>query len=297
MIKRTVYIGNPYSLAVKNNQLQLSNKTTGKINNLPFDEIGFLILDNRQINITHSVMQKCAEENIAVIFCNATHHPASMTLHLDTNTVQTELFTAQINASEPLKKNLWKQTIQAKIHNQAMLLKKHNKDYQFLLTQKEKVKTGDSDNREAHCSKHYWKHLLPIEGFRRKRDGLPPNQLFNYAYSILRAAVARSLSGSGLLPTLGIHHKNKYNSYCLADDIMEPYRPFVDELILDWILNEGQYDEISKEFKAQSYQLLSCDTYFKNTTRPMMIGLSFTTASLAKCYKGEKTKINYPELK
>ncbi len=296
MIKRTVYISNPFYLNIKNEQLQLTNKDSGEINSLPIEDVGFLILDNKQIIATQTVFQKCAEQNISVVICDDSHHPTSMLFHLDTNTIQTEIFAAQANASEPLKKQLWKQTVQAKIRNQAALLKKYNIENAYLLNMAKDVKSGDIDNREGAAAKYYWKNLFPIENFKRDRFGDPPNQLLNYTYAILRAAVARSLSGSGILPTLGIHHRNKYNSFCLADDIMEPFRPFADEVVLNWILS-NEYNTITKEFKIQVLNLLTRDTFFTKTKRPMMIGLTFTTASLAKCYQGKQKTINYPTLK
>jgi len=201
----------------------------------------------------------------------------------------------QIAATEPLKKQLWKQTIESKIKNQATLLKKYKKEYKFLIALSQDVKSGDTTNREAVAAKYYWKNLFDIPDFFRDRYGFPPNNLLNYGYAILRAAVARSLTGSGLLPTLGIHHHNRYNAYCLADDIMEAYRPWVDEIVLAQCVNNEAPDDLTKELKAELLGVLSCDTKFEKVTRPLMVGLSITTASLAKCYEGEIRKIEYPE--
>lgn len=210
MLKRTLFFSNPYHLSTKYEQLVLTDKNSGEVKQAPIEDIGFVILDHPQITLTQSVMQLLAEKKVAVVFCDKKHHPSSMLLNLDGNTIQSELFKEQVKASEPLKKQLWRQTIEAKIKNQAFLLKKLDKPYEQLIRMGSLVKSGDSTNQEAIASKFYWKHVFDIKNFRRDRYGMPPNPLLNYGYAILRAAVARALVGSGLLPTLGIHHKSKY---------------------------------------------------------------------------------------
>ena len=218
-----------------------------------------------------------------------------MLFHLDSHQTQTEHFRAQVEASEPLKKQLWKQTIKAKIRNQAAVLDFADRDGEALRYMARKVRSGDADNQEARAARFYWPMLFG-EDFLRKRFGNPPNNLLNYGYAVLRAAVARALTGSGLLPTLGIHHRNKYNAYCLADDVMEPYRPYVDQLV--WELSEaGQAEEeLSAGLKSELLKILSCDVIINRKKRPLMVGLSQTTASLARCFKGEARKITYPVL-
>ena len=297
MIKRILYFSNPYHLSFKNNQLIITSKDTGETKPAAIEDLGFLVLDNQQITFTQSVMQELAENNTAVVFCNKKHHPSSMLFHLDTNSVQTEIFTDQINAKEPLKKNLWKQIIENKINNQAALIKKIGKNEKPLLLFASKVNSGDTTNREAQASRYYWQNIFDIENFKRERFGMPPNPSLNYGYSILRAAVARALTGSGLLSTLGIHHHNKYNAYCLADDIMEPYRPFVDECVLEIINENPDYQIMDKYQKAKLLNILNMDVEFEKFTRPLMVGLSLTSASLVKCFSGEIKKINYPVLK
>lgn len=295
MLKRTVFISNPVHLAVKNEQLTVSNKSSGEISTLPLDDIAYLIFDNQQITFTHYLMQKCSEYNIATVFCDATHHPTSILYNLDGHHVQTEISNAQISASEPLKKNLWKQTVVAKINNQALLLAKINKDHKFLLNLSKNVLTGDSDNREGVASKYYWQNIFDFDGFKRERFGDAPNALLNYTYSLLRAATARAIVGSGMLPMLGIHHHNKYNAYCLADDVMEPYRPYADLLVLEYI-SSNESLEITSNFKKFAMRIFTCDVEFQKTTRPLTIGLTFTTASLAKCYLGKQKNLTYPRL-
>lgn len=244
MIKKTLYFGNPAYLSLRNAQLIIKLPEVVKNNTLPerfkeeaeitkpIEDIGVVVLDHLQITITSGLLNALLENNCAVITCDNKSMPTGLMLPLYGNTTQNERFRHQIEASLPLKKQLWQQTIKTKINNQAAILKKcTNQEIRCMKVWSSDVKSGDSDNLEARAAAYYWKNLFNIEGFTRDRDGIPPNNLLNYGYAILRAIVARSLVSSGLLPTLGIHHHNRYNAYCLADDIMEPYRPYVDELV------------------------------------------------------------------
>jgi CRISPR-associated protein Cas1 len=219
-----------------------------------------------------------------------------MLLPLDSNHIQTEVFAYQIAASEPLKKGLWKQTIEAKITNQALLLEKLGRSAQDIKNLARTIKSGDTENREGFAARLYWQRMFNKE-FYRDRFGPPPNHFLNYGYSILRSAVARALAGSGLLATLGIHHHNRYNSYCLADDIMEPYRPYVDELVVELFRNNPDAFNIEKEHKAELLKLMAIDVEIGEVKRPLMVALSITTASLARCFSGESRKIVYPVFK
>ncbi|MBN1158140.1 MAG: type II CRISPR-associated endonuclease Cas1 [Bacteroidales bacterium] len=296
MLRRTLYFGNPYFISTRNEQLLISSKETGEGNSIPIDDLGCIIFDHPQITFTQGVMQKLSEANVALVVCDAQHMPASMMLHLDTNTVQTELFGHQVRASEPLRKNLWKQTVSAKIGNQAALLELLGHDPGFLRSLATKVRSGDTSNAEATASRHYWPRLTGMKEFRRERYGMPPNPSLNYGYAILRAAVARALCSSGLLPTLGIHHHNKYNAFCLADDVMEPYRPFVDAEVRRQMDASADYHDLNKDRKAGLLRVLSADVAIGKVTRPLMVALSTTTASLAGCFEGSRKKIEYPHL-
>ncbi len=294
MIKRTLFFSNSYYLNFKQNQLLVTDKETGEIQTIPVEDIGFVVVEHPQVTFSQYLMSKLIENNVAVVFCNEKHMPASMLLHLDSHHLQNELFRNQIDAKLPLKKKLWQQTIKAKIKNQKLLLEQLERDTGNLGTYLKNVRSDDATNQEAAASRHYWSQLFPIEDFKRHRDGIPPNSLLNYGYAILRAAVARSLVGSGLLPTLGIHHRNRYNAYCLADDMMEPYRPFVDKTVAEMVNSGNRYDELDKEAKAKLLNVLTMDVCFKKHTKPLMIGLSNTTASLARCFNGEAGKLDYP---
>ena len=294
MIKRTVAIENPSRLSVKHDQLIIEQDGTvaGKI---PVEDIGVLIIDNPAVLYTHGCLTALLENNAAVILSTKNHHPAGLLLPLDTNSVQSERFQKQIEASIPLKKTLWKQTVQSKINNQARLLEETGGEPLRLKELSKEVKSGDTSNLEAQASRYYWPRLLGKE-FRRERFGKSPNNLLNYGYMVLRAAVARSLVSSGLLPTLGIHHHNRYNAYCLADDIMEPFRPFVDRRVHQLNREEENPDILSKEIKQELLKVLTEDVRFEKETRPLTVGLRQTTASVYQCFAGEKKKIDYPVL-
>lgn len=260
---------------------------------IPIEDIGFVVLEHQHTDISLPLLNALSDNNVAVILCGNDFMPNAMLMNLDSNKTQGESYRTQIEASEPLKKGLWKQIIEAKIRNQAALLNKLGKDGDRLKPCYTNVKSGDSDNREGIAAKIYWSELFG-NGFIRLRDGVEPNNLLNYGYTLLRAAVARSLMGSGLFPAFGIFHRNRYNSFPLADDIMEPYRPYVDEIVFR-LYAEGE-QQLTKEVKTKLLGLLFADTAFGKVTRPLDVGLTMTTASLAKCFAGTQKKISYPLL-
>ena len=297
MIKRTLYFGNPAYLKTLNEQLIVELPDTGEKKQVPIEDIGIVILDHQQITITQALIAKLLENNTALITCNDTHHPTGLLLNLDGNTLQSQKFKAQIEASQPLKKQLWQQTVSAKIANQAALLGIEKAANGILLRYAKDVKSGDSGNHEAKAAAYYWKHLFhEFLQFKRDRYGEPPNNLLNYGYAILRAVVARNLVGSGLLPTLGIFHRNQYNAYCLADDIMEPYRPFVDQVVCKIISMNGQYLDMTPAMKKELLTIPVIDVMIDEQKSPLMLAVQRTTASLSKCYEGESRKLLYPEL-
>lgn len=297
MIKRTLYFGNPAYLKTSNDQLIIGMHDSGETKSTPIEDIGLLILDHQQITVTQALLAKLLANNTAVITCDNTHHPAGMLLSLDGHSLQSQKFQAQVGATIPLKKQLWQQTVIAKIKNQAAMLAFAREENKLLLNLAIIVKSDDSENCEAQAAAYYWKKVFPgFLEFRRERYGPPPNNLLNYGYAILRASVARSLVASGLLPTLGIHHRNQYNAYCLADDIMEPYRPYVDYTVYQLIRNNGQYLEMSPSMKKALLEIPSMDVKIDGKKSPLMNAVQRTTASLAKCYEGHSRKILYPEM-
>jgi CRISPR-associated protein Cas1 len=297
MIKRTLYFGNPAYLKTKNEQLLIDVEETEDPKSVPIEDIGLVILDHQQITITQAVMAKLLQNNTAIITCDNTHHPVGLQLCLDGHTLQSQKFKAQINASSALKKHLWQQTVSKKIENQAALLFIERAENKYLLNLASSVKSGDSSNNEAKAASYYWKHIFPeFLEFRREREGRPPNNLLNYGYAILRAVVARSLVASGLLPTLGIFHRNQYNAYCLADDLMEPYRPFVDKIICGIIRGNGKFLEMTPSMKKDLLRIPAIDVVIDGQKSPLMNAVQRTTASLAKCFEGSSRKLLFAEL-
>jgi len=298
MIKRTLYFGNPAYLKTANEQLVIEMHDGGETKSAPIEDVGLLILDHQQITITQALLAKLLANNTAIISCDDTHHPTGMMLSLDGHTLQSQKFQAQVDATVPLKKQLWQQTVAAKIENQAAMLAFRREENKLLLNLAASVKSGDSENHEAQAAAYYWKRVFPdFLAFRRERYGPPPNNLLNYGYAILRALVARSLVASGMLPTLGIHHRNQYNAYCLADDIMEPYRPYVDYVVYQIIRNNGQHLDMSPSMKKALLEIPAMDVMIDGKKSPLMNAVQRTTASLAKCFEGTSRKILYPELK
>jgi len=297
MVKRTLYFGNPAYLKTKTEQLVIESAERDEPVTVPIEDIGLLIVDHAQVTITSGLMAKLLEKNVAFITCDATHHPTGLMLNLDGHTLQSKQFAAQLEAPLPVKKQLWQQTITAKIYNQATLLKQQGKENKLLLNYAKEVKSGDSENHEAKAAGYYWKTLFPpfIE-FKRDRFGMPPNNMLNYGYAVLRAVVARSLVGSGLLPTLGIFHRNQYNAYCLADDIMEPYRPFVDKLVCAMVNPLALEFDLTPAHKKQLLTVPAMDVCIDGEKSPLMVAVQRTTASLAKCFEGKAKKIVYAEL-
>ena len=294
MLKRTLFFSTPFCLSLKDNQMVINTKQMPDMKRtVPIEDIGFVVLEHQQTNITLPLLNALSDNNVAVIFCDKNLMPNAMLMNLDSNTTQGETYRAQIDASEPLKKGLWRQVVEAKIRNQAALLNKLGKDGDILKPLYMNVKSGDSDNREGIAAKLYWSELFG-KGFVRSREGAEPNNMLNYGYTLLRAAVARALMGSGLFPAFGIFHRNRYNAFPLADDIMEPYRPYVDEIVYALYTNGER--ELTKDVKAQILSLLFADTVFGKITKPLEVGLTTTTASLAKCFNGEQKKISYPQL-
>jgi CRISPR-associated protein Cas1 len=297
MLKKTILIENKSAVTMKNQQLVL--KTELKESIIPIEDIGFLVLDHSEIYLSIPAMNALIENNTALIICGKNHLPNGLFMNLNSHHIQQEIFRNQIEASVPLKKQLWQQTIVEKIKNQGALLSKITKRTNSLEFLASKVLSGDSSNMEGVAAQNYWKHFpfpnLAKAGIKRERFGDYPNNFLNYGYAILRAATARALSGSGLLNTLGIHHKSKYNAFALADDIMEPFRPIVDEAVFE-IMRHYDEQELNTEIKAQLLQTLTRTVYFKEEKSPLMVALQKTASSLQQCYTGNRKKIKYPKL-
>lgn len=293
MQKRILSVERPFHLSVRNSQLVLRDKENEEEHQRPLEDIGVLVLENERTTFTNAMLQAALEHNVAVVICDAQHMPSGLFMPLRHNTLLQERHDAQVTATEALKAKLWQRTVEAKIKNQALLLDQRAKAGEPLHFMATQVERGDATNVEARAAKRYWEMLFVIE-FSRERYGNWPNPALNYGYAILRAAMARALVSAGLLPSLGIHHHNRYNPYCLADDIMEPYRPFVDAAVLE--IMEIGHDELNKEAKKALLQVLHSDVRGGSTANVLMAELDKTAASLAQCYLGEAKEIHYPSL-
>lgn len=310
MIKKTLCFSNPAYLSLRNRQLVIrlpEVETCSRIDEafkqvsqhtIPIEDIGVVVIEHQRITISSGLLEALLENNCAVITCDGRSLPVGLLLPLCGNTTQSERFRHQLDASVPLRKQLWQQTVRQKILNQASVLLRYTcQETRCMNTWAAEVKSGDTQNMEARAAAYYWKHLFTnIPNFVRDREGTPPNHLLNYGYAVLRAVMARSLVISGLLPTLGIHHHNRYNAYCLADDMMEPYRPYVDELVLDIISKVDDYTPLTKEIKMMLLTIPTIDVTIEGKRSPLMVAALQTTASLYKCYTGELRRVALPEI-
>lgn len=295
MIKRTLFFGNPAYLSTKNEQIVISYPDKEQeTKTVAIEDIGVIVLENQQITITNGLLEKLTHNNVALINCDQQHLPIGLLMPLSGHSEQTERFKNQINASVPLKKNLWQQTISSKIANQGGLLKEKGIPMRKMELWAKEVTSGDSLNHEARAAVYYWQSLIKVENFTRGQKGIPPNNLLNYGYAILRAITARALVSSGMLPTLGIFHRNKYNAYCLADDIMEPYRPYVDLIVCHIMETVDSYEELTIEIKKQLLNIATIDVNIDGKNSPLMVAMSRTTNSLHECFEGSSRRILYP---
>lgn len=292
MLKKSILIERKSRVSCKNLQLIIKNES--REGSIPVEDIGFVVIDSPEVYISIPALNLLIANNAAVIICDASHLPNGLFLNLNSHHIQQEVFKHQIAASVPLKKQLWQQTIIEKIKNQGFLLEhitQQNNKLDFIAS---KVLSGDTTNMEGVAASFYWKSFFNHD-FKRERFGNYPNNFLNYGYAILRAATARALSGSGLLNTLGIHHKSKYNAFALADDIMEPFRPLVDETV-HFIMEHYDEQELTTEIKSELLKILTRTVYFKNEKSPLMVALQKTASSLQQCYTGHRKKIKYPQL-
>ena len=295
MLKRSLVFMHPAALSLRNGQMVIIRKEISDDNlTVPIEDIGLVMINHAMVSLTIPLLNALTEQNVAVIFCNEKGMPASMLYNLQGNTTQGETLRNQLEVGEVLKKTLWKQIIEAKIKNQAALLNKMGKEGSILKPLYTNVKSGDSDNREGIAARLYWTALFGRD-FIRDRNIPGINSLLNYGYSVLRAAVTRALVSSGLFPALGIFHHHRSNAFPLSDDLMEPFRPFVDEIVFE--LTTQDEAELNTATKSRLIRVLYVDTYFSKVTRPLSVGLSMTMASLAKCYAKEQKKLVVPLLK
>lgn len=295
MLKQTLVFTNPFRLSLKNAQLVAASKEMPEeVRTIPIEDVGMVMIENQMVSVTMPLLNELVDAGVAVVLCDKKGLPHAMLQNLDGHNLQGEFLRNQVEVGEVLRKQLWKQIIEAKIRNQSALLEKLHGRGALLKPYYMNVKSGDSDNREGLAARLYWGTLFGTD-FTRSREGDDINALLNYGYTVLRAATARALVSAGLTPSLGLFHHNRSNAFPLADDLMEPYRPFVDEIVFRLCI-EGQM-EVNKETKTELIGVLTCDTFFPKVTRPLQIGLSMTMASLAKCYAGTQKNLSLPSLK
>lgn len=296
MLYRSIYIGNPAYLKLKDKQLKVTDpESKEEKGSVPIEDIGLLMLDHYQITLSHQLIQELMKNNVILISCDERHLPLAGMLPFSGNSLFSERVKTQIEASEPLKKQLWKQTIECKIQNQLKVLEQLDKYASPMYEYHKQVKSGDTTNMEGIAAQHYWKYLIDND-FLRERLGDYPNPFFNFGYGVLLSIMARALVDTGLLLVLGIFHRNKYNPYCLASDIMEPYRPIVDLLVMKWLQLHPEKQSLDKESKTFLLQIATQDVNIEKLVRPLIVGVKMTASSLLKCYTGEKRQISYPEL-
>ncbi len=297
MIKRTLFFGNPAYLSTKNEQLVVNFPEDEKPPaTIPIEDLGFVVLEHPQITVTNGLLTKLIQNKTAVVTCDKQHLPCSLLQPLTGHSEQTERFRQQLNASVPLKKNLWQQTVMAKINNQAAHLQERQLYAKKLFRWATEVKSGDAANHEAIAAAFYFQNLFAhIPDFSRNQKGIPPNNLLNYGYAILRAVTARALVSTGLLPSLGIFHKNKYNAFALADDIMEPYRIYVDALVYEMVQSGEEVSELTKSLKTDLLSIPAMDVSIDGKKSPLMVAMSRTTNSLYECFLGSSRKVLYPD--
>lgn len=295
MLYRSIYIGNPAYLKLKDFQMKIiCPDTKEEKGSVPVEDMGVLMLDHWQITLSHQLIQYLMEKKVVIISCDSYHLPMGIMLPMYGHTEHSARVKDQLEASEPLKKQLWKQTVEWKIKNQTAVLQRFGKYDEPMHAYLSQVKSGDSTNMEGIAAQHYWKHLISLD-FLRERKGDMPNPMLNFGYGVLRSMIARGLVETGLLPVLGIFHKNKYNPYCLADDVMEPYRPFVDFAVMRYLDSFPDTRELTKEAKAHLLQLATMDVKIDGVVRPLLVAVKMSCVSLYKCYTGEKRQIAYPE--
>jgi len=296
MIKRIIEISqSKRHLAIRLGQLVISENHT-ELTTIPCEDIGILLVEHPGTTYTHSVFTELIRFGAAVVFCGGDHHPAGMLLPIEGNTVQTERFRQQIEAKEPLKKQLWRQLVRAKIRHQAEIAGQDSDVYKELMGLRERVRSGDTENIEAQASKKYWAAFISTIDFKRNIEGAPPNNLLNYGYIVMRAAVARALCSAGLHPSIGLHHCNKYNAFCLADDVLEPFRGFVESKVKQICETQIEINDLTQPIKARLLEVLYQEVKIGEISGPLMVGLHRTAASLVRCFTGEQKEMDLPEI-
>lgn len=294
MIKRIVEISNPSYLHLKNKQMVIE-RDGQEIGNIPIEDLGVLILDHPAIVHTQGLLAACFEQNVAVLLCDGKHLPSAILLPLEGHTLHSKILRQQIAASEPTAKRIWQRIVQAKIREQAKVLQSAIGNSSPLNLYANKVKSGDPDNIEAQAARIYWQKLFGAD-FRRDQDAEGINAMLNYGYAVIRGAVARAIVGTGLHPAIGVHHRNQYNSFALADDLMEPLRPLVDIKVHEITKVLAEAPELTPQNKRAMLEILSWNCTLNERKMPLMVSLHLYAASVRKILAGEANEMDIPEI-
>jgi CRISPR-associated protein Cas1 len=295
MIKRIIDISEPAYLHITNSQL-LIDKNEKTIASIPIEDLAIVVLENSQIVITQALIIACQKSNVALIFCDEKHLPYSLLLPIsEGNTLHNKILRQQVEMGKPAKKRLWKQIVNHKINHQIKTLEKAGKSIVQLQRLNTKVKAGDPENIEAQAAKKYWGLLFGNE-FRRNINEPGINGLLNYGYAIMRAMIARAIVGGGLHPALGVFHQNQYNGLCLADDLMEPLRPWVDWLVYNFATrSEVSKLEVNSETKQLLLGLPACKVNYEKRKMPLMNACHYMVADFKRAIENHRYKISYPQ--
>lgn len=295
MIDRIVEVAVPARLSVRDAQLVIAFDGMGPVST-PLSEIAILLLVHPQVTLTQAVLSRIAEAGGSVITIDGNFLPASMLLPVQAHFIQTERFAGQIELTLPARKRLWKQIISAKITAQGKLLKERHGSDSGLVPMAARVRSGDPSNIEAQAARRYWPILFDNPRFRRGSEGPDQNQHLDYGYAVLRAAVARALCAAGLHPSIGLRHRNRYDTFCLASDLMEPFRPLIDRRVASWILNHDPAERLDSTAKHWLLGALTARYRVEEEQRSLFDILSRTANSLARCITGASSECDIPAL-
>ena len=291
MIKRTIEIsGRNTRIRLENGNLVFCREKQ-EIGRVACDDLGFLILDDFTTTCSQAALTAAVEAGAAVIVCSNDHQPAGLMLPFAGNQLHAQRLRQQVETTKPLEKRLWQQLVIAKLKNQSAMLPAGSAANKIVALSNA-VFSGDPDNKEAQGARIYWPVLFEDAGFKRARKGKPPNNLLNYGYMVLRAACARAICTTGLHPALGIHHSNRSNPFALADDLMEPYRPFVDRKV-KYLWDQG-IGELRKNSKAALLGILSEIVRLRKESSPLMVALNKSANSLCNCLTGKAKTLDLP---
>lgn len=269
----------------------------GEKHSVPMTDLAVIAISHPQVTFSAAMVSTFVRLGGVMVFCHPDSQPAGMILPLDGHSTQQERFEAQASAPAPIKKRIWQTIVRAKLRQQSRLLTDLcGSDFGLGLLAA-RVRSGDTGNLESVAAVRYWPRLFNRPDFRRRRDGPGPNPHLNYGYAILRAVVARAICASGLHPCLGLHHSNRYNSFVLADDLMEPFRPLIDRVVVGLVQSRGFEHPLDRSCKQALSEVLLARYSFDGESRTLFDWLSSVTASLARIFEGEKGSLFLPDLK